>query len=560
MINYIHIRDLVIVDQLHIDIESGMTVLTGETGAGKSILVDALGLALGDRADTRIVRKECEQAEVIVGFDLTNAPSATNWLQQQSMESTGECIIRRVINRDGRSRAYVNGRPVPILLLRELGEHLVDIHGQHAHHALLKRDQQRLLLDDYGAYKNATEAVANTFKMWKKSHDEYNHLREENANNSARSELLQYQIRELEELAPIDDEYNELETEYQRLSNMELLQQQSQQCLGLLFDADELSIHKMLSKATELLAEIQEIDPQFQEGFDLVNSALINVEEAATGIRRCSQDLEFDQERLADIEERINIMREIARKHQVQPEKLPNLLHSLTQERDQLTNTENQLDTLQTQINDLMLAYNKHASILTKKRIQAAKQLTTRVTTALQQLSMPDGTIKIDVLPNNNDNPSPLGHDTIEFLVSTNPGQKPQPLAKIVSGGELSRISLAIQVITAHNGQIPTLIFDEVDVGIGGGTAEIVGTLLRTLSKTKQILCVTHLPQVAARGKHHILIKKQNAKKGVKTIVTTLDQQGRIHEVARMLGGIELTDQTLAHAREMLNVKPRHTE
>jgi len=552
MLIHIHIWNFAIVEQLDIEFESGLTVLTGETGAGKSILLDALNLALGDRADSSVIRHGSDKAEISVTFALHDCPEAGNWLAEHEMQSEDECIIRRTISRNGPSRAFINGIPATVQQLRELGEMLVDLHGQHEHQSLLQRDIQRRLLDDYANHKDLLQQVTTAYDKWLTLQEQWQRLSSANRDRDSRLELLRYQVKELESLNLQPGEAGDLETEHKRLANASHLLQTAQRALGLLDENDETSVHQALNLSHGDISDLARVDSQLQPIADLLNNAIIQVQETISELRHYAENLELDPERLQEVEQRINAMHTLSRKHRIEAEELVSLLPTLQQERDDLEQADIKLDGLQKQIQQAREAFVKAAAKLTQSRKKTAKQLSEKISDAMQSLSLQGGKfeVQLETLPEARWNAQ--GCETIDFLVSANPGQPVKPLTKVASGGELSRISLAIQVITAQAARIPTLIFDEVDVGIGGRVAEIVGLQLRALGQHRQVVCVTHLPQVAALGHHHLQVSKQTGKDTTITEIKHLDSKQRIDEVARMLGGIEITDQTLSHAKEMI--------
>lgn len=552
MLSHIHIWNFAIVEQLDIEFESGLTVLTGETGAGKSILLDALNLALGDRADTSVIRHGSDKAEISVSFVLHDCPEASNWLAEHEMQSEDECIIRRTVSRNGPSKAFINGIPATVQQLRELGEMLVDLHGQHEHQSLLQRDIQRQLLDDYANHKDLLLQVLTSYNSWQTLQEQWQRLSNANKDRDSRLELLRYQVQELESLNLQPGEAGELEAEYKRLANASHLLQTAQQVLGTLEENDESAVHQALNQSHGEISELARVDGQLQPIAELLNNAIIQVQETISELRHYADNLELDPARLQEVEQRINAMHTLSRKHRVDAEELVSLLPTLQQERDDLEQADIKLDGLHKQIQQAKDSFTKCAVKLTQSRKRTAKQLSEKITDAMQGLSLQGGKfdVQLESLPESRWNAQ--GCEQIEFLVSANPGQPLKPLNKVASGGELSRISLAIQVITAQAARIPTLIFDEVDVGIGGRVAEIVGLQLRALGQHRQVVCVTHLPQVAALGHHHLQVSKQTGKDTTVTEIKQLDNQQRIDEVARMLGGIEITDQTLLHAREMI--------
>jgi len=552
MLTHLQIRDFALVEKLELELGQGMTVLTGETGAGKSILLDALGLTLGNRADTGLIRHGASRAEITVEFELADRPEVWGWLEEHDLDDETACHIRRTIAVDGRSRSYINGRSAPLQLLRELGEMLVDIHGQHEHQSLLRRDMQCQLLDGYAGHGKLLTGLTALYRDWREFQDKLEQLRQAEQDRDARLGLLSYQVHELDALGLSVDELPELEREHQRLANASQLLDECQLALDLLYENEELSASSLLDQAVQHLQSLQMVDNTLQGVVELLSSAVIQIEEAAGELRHYLSDVELNPQRLRWVEERLSTTYELARKHHVEAGQLAALLPGLQQQLLELEQVEIHLAELRQSIDAAHADYLQSAKKLSANRRKAAKQLGKAVTENMQLLGMEGGCFEIRLIPLESEEPSELGQERIEFLVSANPGQPLKPLAKVASGGELARISLAIQVIAAQNASIPTLIFDEVDVGIGGGVAEIVGRQLRALGKYCQVLCVTHQPQVAALALHHLQVSKQTRDGKTLTMIQLLDSEQRVHELARMAGGIEMTDQTLSHAREMI--------
>lgn len=552
MLTYIHIWNFAVVEKLDIEINNGLTIVTGETGAGKSIMLDALGLSLGDRADSSIVRHGCDKAEISVSFSTIDTPDAEAWLVEHEMNSENEVIIRRSINANGTSKAFINGIPSPIKLLRELGEKLVDLHGQHEHQSLLKSDLQRLLLDDYAKNQKLLDKVKLAFKTWQQLNTEFQRLTQASKDRTAQLELLRYQVNELETLNIQQGEVKEIDIEHKRLANANQLLSNSDSILQSLMDDDNVNINNILNRSIVELETLCKLDDAIKPANELLNNALINIQEAASELRNYTSTLEIDPQRLEILEQRLADIQNLSRKHNINSDTLYTLLPALSKELDDLENADVRLGNLESEIKQAAQAYLDAANELTKKRQAAAKKLSKLVTSSMQTLGMEGGKLDISVSSADENNYTALGLDSIEFLVSANPGQSLKPLAKVASGGELSRISLAINVITAKDTRIPTLVFDEVDVGIGGRVAEIVGLELRALSAHRQVLCVTHLPQVAALGHHHLQVNKSSNKKVTSTQIANLSKEQRIEEIARMLGGVNITEQTRSHAKEMI--------
>ncbi len=550
MLRNIHIRHLAVVDELNLDLQAGMTVLTGETGAGKSILIDALSLALGDRADSGVIRAGQARAEISADFDLAGLTTISDWLRAHELDDDDQCLIRRTINREGPSRGYINGRPVPMQTLRELGEMLVDIHGQHAHQSLLRRNAQRHALDAYAGHQKLLDDVASEYRKWRSLRERLDQLTASRAQREDRLELLRYQVQELRELALNGDELTALEEEHDRLANLNQLREGSQQVLHLLIDNEDSALADALERAATELERLQGFDAGLGNIVQTVRDAAIQTSEAGHELRDYLEGLSLDPERLSEIDQRLGLIHDLSRKHQVSAQELPALQQQLEAELADLEDADVALDATTRELEACESAYRAAADKLRASRQRAAKKLSKAVTENMRRLGMKDG--RFEIVLETQDNYSALGLERIEFLVSANPGQPPQPLAKVASGGELARISLAIQVITVGSGSIPTLIFDEVDVGIGGGIAEIVGRLLRDLGHRRQVLCVTHQPQVASLAHQHLQVRKHSGKKTTATTVTPLDAEQRVEEIARMLGGLEITEQTRSHAQEMI--------
>jgi DNA repair protein RecN (Recombination protein N) len=544
VLHYLQIENFVIVEQLKLQFSNGLTIISGETGAGKSIIIDALSLVLGERAYSNIVRQGCETAQINAVFSLPLA--AQQWLEQQNLFHGEECFVRRVINHNGRSRAYINDQPVSIQTVRKLGEYLVDIHGQHAHQSLLKPDIQRALVDELMHDKNILAQVKKTYQDWNKLKTELKHLGGED--RDAKITLLRYQVQEFENFEVTTQALEKLETEFRRLVNAQKLLENSQDALTLL-DNDEAG---GLNKAYNLLEEMQHADSQLTNIATFLENAIIHTQEAVGELRTYIHDLDIDAERLQDVQQQINQLQDLARKHQVRYVDLPTYVEQLNKQLKELENYEQRVANLEIKIAENVQTYKKISQVLHQQRVKTAKILSEQITTEMQHLGMPGGKLTIKVKTDEQAAPSSTGTDKIEFLVSTNPGNPPKPLQQVASGGELSRISLAIQAITTESRGVPILVFDEVDVGIGGGVAEIVGQLLNKLGQQRQVLCITHLAQVASQGHHHLQVSKNILQETTYANIKQLDDQQRIEEIARMLGGIEITPQTLAHAEEML--------
>ncbi|WP_415889447.1 DNA repair protein RecN [Neptuniibacter sp. SY11_33] len=550
MLNQLSICDFAIVDHLDLELSQGMTVVSGETGAGKSIMLDALGLALGNRAESGAVRQGAEKADITASFNIDSIPEASQWLSENDLDNDGECILRRVITKEGRSRCYINGRPSPASLVKSLGELLIAIHGQHEHQRLLKKDHHRTLLDNFAGQTKLVSQVQNSYQQWHKLASELKRLSEQSAEQTARVQLLSYQIEELDQLALADGELKQLEEEQKTLANAENILNTGHQLINLASDSDEANCVQQINHCLQLLSEIQSESPSVRQANEMLNSALIQVEEASNEIRHYMDRVNVDPSRQQDVEERLSTIYEIARKHRITPAELCEFHQSLSQELSSLSRSDEELDQLAIDVESAKSEYLAYANKLSAKRSTAAKKLGKLVDQQLHNLGMPSAQMSVALTAL--DKPSLHGLEEVEFLIITNAGQPPKPLGKIASGGELSRISLAIQVITAQTSTTSTLIFDEVDVGIGGAIAEVVGRLLRQLGEKAQILCVTHQPQVASQGHQHLFVSKQTDKKTTHTQINQLSADRRVQEVARMLGGIDITERSIEHAKEML--------
>ena len=553
MLTHIFIRDFAIIDTLELEFDSGMTVLTGETGAGKSILVDALGLVLGDRADADVVRHGAEKAEVSAEFDLRDAKEAAAWLKENDLEEDGQCILRRVVSKDGRSRAQVNGRSVPLASLMELGELLLDIHGQHEHQSLMRASAQMALLDGYGELGIKLAEVARLHGEWKTAHEKLASLKSAAGDRDARLDLLRHQARELKALNLKPGEVEAVDAEHKRLAHGGKLMETAQTLLDSLYEAEEGSAYLRVSRALAALDAELELEPKFRDVHKTLSDAEVQLSEAADALRGYLADLDLDPKRLEWLEDRLATLHDLARKHRVEPEGLLTRQESLEQELKLLENSEVTLQGLEDEVQRLTAAYRKSADTLHKDRVKTAAELGRKVTTAMQELGMAGGRFEIAVSVPDPERYTPRGVDQVEFTVSANKGQPLKPLAKVASGGELSRIALAIQVIAAQAAAIPSMVFDEVDAGIGGGVAEIVGRQLRTLAGKRQVLCVTHLPQVASQTHRHLRVLKETKGSATFTRIEPLDKKSQVEELARMLGGVEITETTRKHAREMIS-------
>lgn len=550
MLTQLTVSNYAIAERVELQFSRGMTALTGETGAGKSIVLDALGLAMGGRADAGAVRHGAKRADITASFDVSNIPEAVAWLSEHELDDDHDCILRRVISRDGRSRAYINGQPCPLAHLKELGGLLMDIHSQHQHQSLLRKDTHRKLLDEFAGVETLAAETRAAWKAWHQAHRRLSERRQNADEAEAKLQLLRYQVEELDRLALEDGEQAALEQEQARLSQADAVLHNSHQAAQLCTE-DDTCAADLLRQALQQLEQLPVDVPELADTLQMLTEAQIQIAEAGDNLRRFVEDYDADPARLAEVEERLSAIYQMARKHRITPEQLPALHQRLSQELAELDRGEGSLEQLEAETAEKRATFDALAAQLTEARQRAGAELDQRIAEELAQLSMPSVQFVTRLTPNDGDEPAPHGMEDVEFLVSANPGQPARSLAKVASGGELSRISLAIQVVVAQTSTTPTLVFDEVDVGIGGGTAEVVGRLLRTLGENGQVLCVTHLPQVAAQAHQHLFVSKFTDKDATFSRIETLDEQRRIDEVARMLGGVDMTEQTIAHAREM---------
>ncbi|MEG0862348.1 MAG: DNA repair protein RecN [Pseudomonas sp.] len=552
MLVHLSVHNYAIVEHLDLELARGMSVITGETGAGKSIMLDALGLTLGDRADSGVVRPGADKADILATFDLLDIPEARTWLAERDLDNDGPCILRRVITAEGRSRGYINGTPCPLGDLKALGELLIDIHSQHEHQSLLKSDTHRRLLDEYAGATDLARQVQLAAQRWRQTRQELERLSNSGDEQRAQHQLLSYQLEELDNLGLGENELEQLEQEHKNLTNAEALFGICRQVIDHCSDNDSGNVLNALTASLNRLTAVQNAPKALDEAATMIASAQIQVEEAVGELNRFLDNFDADPARLQQLEERLDTIYTLARKHRVHPTELASLQQRLMEELEDLNANDESIERLGEELAAYARHYQDKASELSALRGQAASQLAGAVEQEIQRLGMPGGRFSIELHANSNDELSPHGLEQVELLVSANPGQPLKGLAKVASGGELSRISLAIQVITAQTSRIPTLVFDEVDVGIGGPTAEIVGQLLRRLGERGQVLTVTHLPQVAAQGHHHLFVHKVRNSDATHTAVANLGKRERVEEVARMLGGIDLTKESLAHARKMV--------
>lgn len=550
MLTHLQVSDFTLVNQLSLDFSGGLTVLTGETGAGKSILLDALGLALGDRAEADKVRAGAERAEVTACFDIRRLTHVQRWLQEADLQND-ECIVRRVVTSEGRSRAYINGQVVTLTQLRALGDRLLDIHSQHEHQSLLQSATHRRLLDDFGQHQGLVEEVKTAFNRWQELQSAADRVRNNSAELNARYQLLSYQVGELDQLDLAAGEVEMLENRQRQLANAAQIQQSCQVVADICSEGED-SILDRLHHSLQLINGLPYKSARLAEVEAMLQNALIQVEEGSRELQREVSGADDQDESLPEIEQRLSTVYEIARKHRVAPESLAELHAQLAEELQGLQSGDERLAELDAACAAALQNYRDFATRLTDLRAKAAKALAKSVSQQLASLAMAHSKFEIALTPS--EEPSRWGAETVEFLISTIPGQASKTLARIASGGELSRISLAIQVVVAKTSIIPTLVFDEVDAGIGGATGDVVGRMLRQLGESAQVLCVTHLAQVASKAHHHLRVEKMVSKKAASTSITALDGEAKVLEIARMMGGAVESQQSLAHAREMLGI------
>ncbi len=559
MLTHLQIRDFAIIDAIELELRPGLTVLTGETGAGKSILVDALQLLAGGRAGAEVVRHGSERAEISGTFDLAQAPrELKQWLEEQSISGGDDLIIRRVVAADGRSRAYLNGQSVPVQLLREAGNILIDIHGQHEFQSLMRGAAQRELLDGYGRHESLGAQVGIAHRVWLEILNRTLDLETRARDRDAKLELLRYQVSELQALQLKQGEIASLIEERARLSNRGRLAESAQAALQQLFESDEGSAHAGVSRALQALRGVASVDPKLAAVVPILEEASIQITEAARALEHYRETLDVDSARQDEVEKRLSAIEELARKNRVKPEELLERGEQLAKELEGLERAELDLAVLRKDLASALESYRVQAQQLSARRVTAGRALAKDITTRMQTLGMSGGRFQVEVTQDGNADPEQHGIDQIEFRVTANPGQPLRALAKVASGGELSRLSLAVQVSCAAR-ETRCMVFDEVDSGIGGAIAEIVGRELRSLGSRGQVLCVTHLPQVASQGHQHLRVTKLTDGRTTRTALTELSPEDRVEELARMLGGVEVTAKAREHAKEMLKAASEGT-
>lgn len=563
MLLQLNIQNFAIVRSLDIDWQSGMTTITGETGAGKSIAIDALGLCLGERATTNVVRPNSKKAELAATFETQKNKSAQQWLAQHDLllESSSECILRRVISAEGRSKAYINGSQVPLVQLKEIGQLLINIHGQHDHQLIMKATQQCKLVDEYADHKPLLDEVKHYYQQWHKLTKELSLLQQNKQQREAKRQLLQYQVIELDEFALQEDEFQILESDYKRHSNAQDLLDTTLQSLQLLAEDERNNTLDLLRQCSENISALARVDTKLSNIATILTDSHIQLEEASIDLKHYYQELELDPQAYSLIEERYSTALQLAKKHNLSPENLVSFHQTLKQELTAISNDDSRIDSIIDEISNTQQYYHEAAMALSSSRTNAADALSKLITLSMQELNMPHGQFSIAIeqksnIDNNTGDPlinmSANGLDKIDFQVSLNPGQALEAMNKVASGGELSRISLAMQVILADKIITPTLIFDEVDVGISGPTAAMVGKKLQQLAKNTQVICVTHLPQVACKGHQQLFVSKLTDGEHTETKVTELSERNRIQEIARLLAGDKISAHSLANAQELL--------
>ena len=553
MLIQLQVRHFAIVEHIDIELKKGMTAITGETGAGKSIALDALGLCLGVRAEASMVRPGADKAQIYAVFDIQKNAKAQQWLREHELDvdDNHECILRRTISKEGRSKAYINGTTCPLSLLKGLSALLVNIHGQHEHQLLSHPEQQLQLLDQFASHTQLLERVRERWQTWQQLRREKKRLDDTREQLAANKQLIQYQVGELQEFSLQPDEYEQIEQDHQRQANASSLRDESAFALNSLYDGEHNNAYSLVQMVIDRLQQQLTVDQRLQPTVDLLLEAGVQIEEAVRELRHYHEDIDVDGESLNDLEQRMTQAIQLAKKHQVSPHQLPALQAELESQLRTIQNSSDQADEIDTRVDEAKEQYLLAARELSKSRIAAAKLIGDDISLSMHQLNMPAARFEVSVV-NDAKYASSLGTDSINFLVSANPGQPLQPLQKVASGGELSRISLAIQVITANRSDTPTLMFDEVDVGISGSTAATVGKLLRQLGEQTQVICVTHLPQVAAKAHQQMRVEKEHTADSTRTSMTWVQGHERVVELARLLGGDTVTETALANAEDLM--------
>lgn len=555
MLVHLSIKNLTVVKQVTVTFEQGMTAITGETGAGKSIALDALGLCLGNRADSNIVRKGTDKAEVIAHFDIAQSTHTQAWLEQQSLQQEDEpdeCFIRRVVSSEGKSKAFINGTPVNLKQLKELGSFLVNLHGQHEHYHLLQQDNQLSLVDEYAGHDGLLSKVKDAYREHAQLTREFNELLAQKQQRIDRTNLLQYQVKELDEFGIQENEFVELEAAYKKSSCMKDLAESADKACYLLKDGEPASAIDLLNHATKEIEPYLSIDTSLNESFEMLQGALVQAQESYAEIDRYRNRLEIEPETLMSLEQRYSEYLELSRKHNINPENLYDKYLELADELSNLHASEANLESLEVKLSNALNAYQTLSKKLSQSRMKSAKALSSEVEANIKQLNMPHAKVQIAISHDDAGQPQTRGNDEIAFLISVNPGQQLDTIEKVVSGGELSRVGLVLHVIRSQYKLSPTLVFDEVDTGISGQTAAVVGKLLKRLGEKNQIVCVTHLPQVAASANHQLFVNKSTDGETTETQVLALTKQERVNEIARLLAGDEITETSIKNAEELI--------
>ena len=552
MLKSLHINNFAIIQHLELGFFAGLSTLTGETGAGKSIIIDAIGLVLGDRADSSLIRADEESAEIILVIELAEKSTVLKWMQEHDFSTDSECILRRVMRTDGKSRAYINSVPVPLKTLRELGEQIINIYGQHAHQSLMQATTQRQLIDQFAGNTSELKTLSEYYRLWQEQTQRLQSL-SENANDIAsRIDLLRYQVEELDQLSLSDNEFCDLEKLLIRLTNAEDLKQGSLHASHQLKNDESQDIYSQLSHVIAHIEQCAANDEKLNDAQQSLQEAITLIDEAAGELSHYAEKISVEPQTLAETQERMSSIDQISRKHKIPPEQITQLHTQLSEELDTLTQQDYDLDALSEECEKSQQKYTALANKISKKRIQASHKLSQQITQALTKLGMQKAKLEFTVTSQQPANSH--GTDKVVINIQTNPGQKFLPLTQVASGGELSRISLAIQMIAVEHLEVPVLIFDEVDSGIGGAVAEVVGRALRDIGEHKQVMCITHLAQVAASAHHHYRVNKTSENKDTSSAIEYLDSEQRVSELARMIGGVKLTDNAYSHAQEMLNI------
>lgn len=550
MLTSLYIKNFTLIEEMELDIGHSMTVVTGETGAGKSIIIDAIGIALGERAGPQVIRQNAQKADICVRFDISNLANLQTWLAERDFDVNDELLIRRVMTQDGRSRSYINGTPTTLNTIKAISLDLLNIHGQHEFQKLLKPHYQLQQLDELGNHNELIATVEHHYQQWRQTQTQLKHLYELKEQREQKSAWLQQQLDNLQDLQITADKLQEYEQEHQQLAHADSLISGMQQCLNWLNDNDSNAI-QLTQQLHDELQNLAHYQPSLQSTIELVQQAQIELSESQEELRDHYQQIKIDPERYQQLDQWLSKVYALAKQFQIDPEQLPHKQAELEQQWQQLQDLDNDIADYEHQLQEHSASYYDKAQQLSQARRQTADYLSEQVTHHLQAMNIL-GEFSIEISTDTEQQPQANGLDQVRYLIATNPGQPPQPLAKIASGGELSRLSLAIQVVTAQDSQTPTLIFDEVDVGIGGATADIVGQLLQKLGHNAQIICITHLAQVAAKGKHHLKVTKTQDQDQPTAHINHLGEQERIEEIARMSGGETITQTTWEHAKTLL--------